>query len=179
MFDAHRPQWVKHRWPLLLSCSDQADPRSPYLNGEECSVLDDEGLDLEALTEVSSLVHSPQGTGLVCVDTHAQLLSGETQNKYKFNIFIVLKASNPSQVALQQLNSLRQSVKLTIIVSDNALSPKRRQAIIWTNVGLLSMEPWGTNFNEIFIKIWQFSSKKVHLKKYLENGVHFVSPSMC
>ena len=41
--------------------------------------------------------------------------------------------------------------KLTIIGSDNGLSPGRRQAIIWTNAGILLIWPLGTNFNEIFI----------------------------
>ena len=38
---------------------------------------------------------------------------------------------------------------LTIIGSDNGLSPGRRQAIIWTNTGILSIGPLGTNFSEI------------------------------
>ena len=42
--------------------------------------------------------------------------------------------------------------KLTIIGSGNGLSPDRRQAIIWTNAGLLLIGPLGTNFNEILIK---------------------------
>ena len=54
--------------------------------------------------------------------------------------------------------------KLTIIGSDNGLSPCRRQAIIWTNAGILLIEPLGTNFNEILIKIHTFSFKKMHLK---------------
>ena len=33
-----------------------------------------------------------------------------------------------------------------------SLSPGRRQAIIWTNAGILSIEPLGTNFSEIWIK---------------------------
>ena len=37
--------------------------------------------------------------------------------------------------------------KLTIIASDNGLSPGRRQAIIWTNAGILLIGPLGTNFN--------------------------------
>ena len=40
----------------------------------------------------------------------------------------------------------------TIIVSDNGLSPGRRQAIIWTNAGILLIGPIGTNFNEITTK---------------------------
>ena len=53
--------------------------------------------------------------------------------------------------------------KLTIIGSDNGLSPGRRQAIIWTNVGILLIRPLGTNFSEILIKIYTFSFKKIHL----------------
>ena len=51
---------------------------------------------------------------------------------------------------------------LTIIGSDNGLSPCRRQAIIWTNAGILLIGPLGTNFNEILIKIHTFSFKKMH-----------------
>ena len=54
--------------------------------------------------------------------------------------------------------------KLTIIGSDNGLSPGRRQAIIWTNAGILLIEPLGTNFSEILIEIHTFSFKKMHLK---------------
>ena len=54
--------------------------------------------------------------------------------------------------------------KLTIIGSDNGLSPVRRQAIIWTNAGLLSIGPLGTNFSEILIEILTFSFEKMRLK---------------
>ena len=53
---------------------------------------------------------------------------------------------------------------LTIIGSDNGLSPGRHQAITWTNAGLLLIRPWGTNFSEILIGIQTFSFKKMHLK---------------
>ena len=53
--------------------------------------------------------------------------------------------------------------KLTIIVSDNGLSPGRRQAIIWNNAGLLLIEPLGTNFSEISIGIQRFLFKNMHL----------------
>ena len=39
--------------------------------------------------------------------------------------------------------------KLTTIGSDNGLSPGRRQAIIWTNDGILLIRTLGTNFSEI------------------------------
>ena len=42
---------------------------------------------------------------------------------------------------------------LIIIGSDNGLSPGRRQAIIWTNAGILLIGPLGTNFSEILIGI--------------------------
>ena len=54
--------------------------------------------------------------------------------------------------------------KLTIIASDNGLSPGRRQAIIQTNAGILLIWPLGTNFSEILIEIKTFSFKKMHLK---------------
>ena len=51
---------------------------------------------------------------------------------------------------------------LTIIISDNGLSPGR-QTIIWNNAGILLIRTLGTNFNEILIAIQAFSSKKLHL----------------
>ena len=54
--------------------------------------------------------------------------------------------------------------KPTIIVSDNGLSSGRRQAIIWTNAGILLIGPLGTNFREISIGIHTFSFKKMHSK---------------
>ena len=52
----------------------------------------------------------------------------------------------------------------TIIGSDNGLSPGRRQAITWTDVGILLIGPIGTNFSEMLIEIHIFSLKKIHLK---------------
>ena len=54
--------------------------------------------------------------------------------------------------------------KLIIIDSDNGLSPGWHQAIIWTNSGIWSIGPMGTNFSEILIEIHTFSLKKMHLK---------------
>ena len=53
---------------------------------------------------------------------------------------------------------------LTIIGSDNGLSPGRRQAIIWTNAGILLIGTLWTNFSEILIRIRIFSFKKMGLK---------------
>ena len=52
----------------------------------------------------------------------------------------------------------------TIIGKDNGLSPGRRQAIIWTNTGILLIGPLETNFSEILIEIYIFSFKNMHLK---------------
>ena len=54
--------------------------------------------------------------------------------------------------------------KLTIIGSDNGLSPRRRQTIIWTNAGILLIGPLGTNFCGILIAIEISSFKKINLK---------------
>ena len=52
----------------------------------------------------------------------------------------------------------------TIIGSYNGLSPGRRQAIIWTNDGILLIGTLGTNFSDIWIEILTFSFKKMRLK---------------
>ena len=54
--------------------------------------------------------------------------------------------------------------KLTIIGSDNDLSPGRRQAIIWTSAGILLIGPLGTNLSKILIEICWLPFKKIHLK---------------
>ena len=46
---------------------------------------------------------------------------------------------------------------LTIIDSDNSLSPGRRQDIIWTNVEILLICPLGININNILVKIHTYS----------------------
>ena len=68
------------------------------------------------------------------------------------------------------LSSLRPSdayicvSKLTIIGSDNGLSPRRRQAIIWTNAEIFLIGPLGTKLSEILIEIVWVSFKKMRLK---------------
>ena len=67
--------------------------------------------------------------------------------------------------------------KIIIIGSDNGLSPNRRQAIIWTNAGILLIGPLGTNFSEILIET--FSYKKMRLKTLSAKWRLFFSASMC
>ena len=50
--------------------------------------------------------------------------------------------------------------KLTIIGLDNGLSPCWRQAIVWTNAGVLLIGSIGANFSEIVIEILKVSSAK-------------------
>ena len=54
--------------------------------------------------------------------------------------------------------------EIIIIGSDNGLSPGQRQAIIWTNAGILLTGPLATNFSETLIRIQTFSFKKMLLK---------------
>ena len=54
--------------------------------------------------------------------------------------------------------------KITIIGSDNGLSPGRRQAINITNAGILLIRPLETNCSEILIGIRSFPFKKMHLQ---------------
>ena len=53
---------------------------------------------------------------------------------------------------------------VTIIGSDNNLSPDRRHAIIWTNAGILLIGTLGKHFSEILIEIPILLSK-MYLKK--------------
>ena len=52
---------------------------------------------------------------------------------------------------------LRTGVLICLVVSDNGLLPGRRQAINWTNDGILSMCTLGTNFSETLSDIHTFS----------------------
>ena len=66
-------------------------------------------------------------------------------------------------------NSLRPSEAYTLQWinhhwSDNGLSPRRRQAIIWINAEKLLIRTIGAKLNEILSEIHTFSFKKMHLK---------------
>ena len=68
--------------------------------------------------------------------------------------------------------------KVTIIGSDNGLSPDRRQAIIWTNAGLFSIGSCEHISVKIQSKYHNFHWRKCTWKCRLRNGVHIVSASM-
>ena len=67
---------------------------------------------------------------------------------------------------------------LTIIGSDNGLSPGRRQAIIRTNAWILLIGSLGTNFSEILVGNQTFLFRKCTWKCRLCYSAHFVSASM-
>ena len=57
------------------------------------------------------------------------------------------------------------SLNWVIFGSGNGLSPVQRQAISWTNTGLLSIELAGASFSGIWIWILSFLFKKMQLKR--------------
>ena len=85
-------------------------------------------------------------------------------------------------VILDCVNSLRPSDtymhEISIIGSDNGLSPDRHQAIIWTNADLLFLGSKGTNSMKFEWKFETFHSRKCVWKCHLRNGGQFVSASM-
>ena len=83
-----------------------------------------------------------------------------------FELFVIIVSQHSTSHNLTHWGRVTHICvsKLTIIGSDNGLSPDRRQAIIWTNTGLLLIGPLGTNFSEFLIKILTFSFKKMRLK---------------
>ena len=101
---------------------------------------------------------------------HLRAISLETSSIYPWSEFEnYLFQKTATSTRSQWVNSLRPSDayivgKLTIISSDNGLSPGRRQAIIWTNAGILLIRPLGTNFSGILIGNQTFSFKKMHLE---------------
>ena len=65
------------------------------------------------------------------------------------------------------------------IVTNNGVSPVRRQTITWSSAGMLVIEPLGTHVNEIWIQIQQVSFNKWIWKCHLRNYGHFRATTMC
>ena len=65
---------------------------------------------------------------------------------------------------------------LTIIGSDNGLSPGRRQAIIWTNAGILLIRNLVTNLSEILSKIHTFSIQENAFENVCEMTANLPCP---
>ena len=69
--------------------------------------------------------------------------------------------------------------KLTIIASDNGLSPGRRQAIIWNNAWILSIGLLGTNFSENLIEIFHFFFQENALESVVCEMTSILSRPQC
>ena len=69
--------------------------------------------------------------------------------------------------------------ELTIIASDNGLSPGRRQAIIWTNAGILSIEPLGINFSEMTSILSRPQCVKYHDISISDRGLASLNLCVC
>ena len=67
----------------------------------------------------------------------------------------------------------------TIIISNNGLSPDRRQAIIWTNDGILLIISLGTHLSEILSELRSFSFKKMYLKMSSAKMAYISSRAQC
>ena len=103
-------------------------------------------------------------TGMTAPDEAHHFIIGELQLSKPTECLAILTQQGPGLLTLWGRVTHICVCKLTIIGSDNGLSPGRCQAIIWTNGGILLIGPLGTNFSEILIKIYSFSFKKMHLK---------------
>ena len=64
-------------------------------------------------------------------------------------------------------------------VINNGLSPIRRQAIIWTNGGILIIEPLGTTFSKILIEILVFSLTKNEIESVVYEMAAILSRHQC
>ena len=83
---------------------------------------------------------------------------------YGYHEFIIRCMHTISSKPLTHWAWVTHMCNLTIIGSDNGLSPGRRQVIIWTNAGILLIGPLGKNLIEMLIEIHTFSFMKMHLK---------------
>ena len=72
-------------------------------------------------------------------------------------------------------------INQAIIGSDNNLSPDRRQAIVWTNTGMILIEAksWEQIPVKFETKYRDFHTRKLIWNCRLRNGGHFVPASMC
>ena len=91
---------------------------------------------------------------------------GRWKSQFWFTALRIFTLRLTIQVALTHWGQVTHICvgKLTDIDSDNGLSPERRQAIIWTNVGILLIGPFKNELQWILIGIHTFSFNKMHLK---------------
>ena len=84
-----------------------------------------------------------------------------TKARWRFNLWGIVMNHKPLTLTHWGRVTHICVSKLTIIGSDNGLSPGRCQVIIWTNAGILLIWTLGTNFS----KIHASSFTKMHLKR--------------
>ena len=94
--------------------------------------------------------------------------------KMSYDFMVIVSPGTCSFNPSRPLCCIYASMNWVNIGSDNGLSPVCRQAIIWTNAGLLSIGPMETNFSDILIAILSFSFKKIYLKISCQISSHFV-----
>ena len=89
-------------------------------------------------------------------------------------LLFIIDVSNFTMKCMFQLIEaewrIHVSENYTIIGSDKSLSPARRQAIIWTNDGILLIRPLSTHFSYFLSKLkhfhWQICIWKCRLPKW-------------
>ena len=116
----------------------------------------------------------PAAIGVILIYMDKTDLRQTEQNTANHYAFIEMQRISEQDYLQQQQNAFLLThwgrvtyicfSDLTIIGSDNGLSPGRRQAIIVINAGILLIRPLGTNLNEILVEILIFLFKKMRLK---------------
>ena len=98
-------------------------------------------------------IHFPHYSG-----TRA-LIDSRSRNRHLQMTCVYLEESAFISICLPHWGRVKHICvgKLIIIGSDSGLSLGQRQAIIWTNAGILLIGPLGTNFSQILIGIQPFS----------------------
>ena len=132
------------------------------------------GSNLSDITRPVATIKSPRFALLTLeLDTKMEYYRSSQNFWHEFRVLLEswicsYTPAGPSQYSLTHWGRVthicRCVSKLSIIGSDNGLSPGRRQAIIWTNARILLIWPLWTIFSEILIEINTFSFKKMHLK---------------
>ena len=118
-----------------------------------------------AWTVATKYTQRPHNKGITALHINGDSLHGK-----QTPVLSDLNSSPPSAAWMHQWIGSAMVQKITC--------PIRRQAIIYTNAGLLLIGHLATNFSEILIKIRNFSFAKTHLKIPSKNGGHFVQGEM-
>ena len=118
------------------------------------------------MTKYKSIEIVQMITSKICEDNLGPWWSGWSKDKLGSRVYPTWCAKSQIFLSLNHWGWVTHICisKLTIIGSDNGLSPGRRQAIIWTNDWILLIQTFRTHFSEIVSKIHTFSFRKMHFK---------------